>query len=185
MTIVGPVGRCRGAVPRSKTSMMIMRPPQLVSKWNAPPPAGRAPDGERDKAARPAIRKHPAIREHEAATSRDRAAKFKQDQHETSEPVNIQKPQFDSAVCITNHPLARRIEAGMRAPNRTLRGGAGGLTARPAPVFAPSLHYLQVLSAFKAVSADACVGCAAPITFMLPPAAGWTLTTSHFIVAVS
>jgi len=66
---------------------------------------GAAPDGERDKAARPAIRKHPAIREHEAATSRDRAAKFKQDEHETSEPVNIQKPQFDSAVCIANHPL--------------------------------------------------------------------------------
>ncbi len=28
MTIVGPVGRCRGVAPRSKTSMMIMRPPQ-------------------------------------------------------------------------------------------------------------------------------------------------------------
>ena len=32
-------------------------------------------------------------------------------------------------------------------------------TDRPAPEFAPSLHYLvQVLSAVKAVSADACVG---------------------------
>ena len=28
MTIVGAVGRCRGFAPRSKTSMMIMRPPQ-------------------------------------------------------------------------------------------------------------------------------------------------------------
>jgi hypothetical protein len=45
------------------------------------------------------------FREHEAATSRGRAAKFKQDDHETSEPVNIQKPQFDSAACIANHPL--------------------------------------------------------------------------------
>jgi hypothetical protein len=43
---------------------------------------GAAPDGEREKA-------RPAIREHEAATSRDRAAKFKQDDHETSEPANI------------------------------------------------------------------------------------------------
>jgi len=48
-----------------------------------------------------------------------------------------------------------------------------------------SLHYLQVLSAAKAVSADACVGWAGPITFMVPPAAGWALTTWHFIVAVS
>jgi hypothetical protein len=28
MKIGGAVGRCRGVVPRSKTSMMIMRPPQ-------------------------------------------------------------------------------------------------------------------------------------------------------------
>jgi len=28
MTIVGPVGRCHGVVPRAKTSTIIMRPPQ-------------------------------------------------------------------------------------------------------------------------------------------------------------
>lgn len=50
-------------------------------------------------------------------------------------------------------------------------------TNRPTPALAPSLHSLQVLSAAKAVCADACVGCAVPMTFMLPPAAGWALTT--------
>ena len=59
-------------------------------------------------------------------------------------------------------------------------------TNRPAPVLAPSINYLaQVLSAFKAVSADAFVEWAAPTTFMLPPATGWASTIEHFIVAVS
>ena len=45
-------------------------------------------------------------------------------------------------------------------------------------VLSPALlHGLaQVLSAFRAVSADAIVECAAPTTFMLPPAAGWAST---------
>ena len=50
-------------------------------------------------------------------------------------------------------------------------------TNEPTPVLAPSLHSLQVLSAAKAVCADAIVGCAEPMTFMLPPAAGCALTT--------
>jgi len=37
-------------------------------------------------------------------------------------------------------------------------------------------YFTQVLSAFKAVSADAIVECAAPTTFMLPPAAGCAST---------
>src|SRR5258708_7251789 len=64
--------------------------------------------------------------------------------------------------------------------------GIPSRTNRPSSVLAPPLHYLmQVLSAAKAACADACVGRAAPITFILLPAAGWALTTSHFIVALS
>jgi hypothetical protein len=52
------------------------------------------------------------------------------------------------------------------------------LARRRQRVLSPaSLHYLaQVLSAFRAVSADANVECAAPTTFTVPPAAGWDST---------
>jgi hypothetical protein len=65
-------------------------------------------------------------------------------------------PQLSPASCLSqtqadyDQPNHGGVAVFLRNPSRT---------DRPAPEFAPSLHYLvQVLSAVKAVSADACVG---------------------------
>jgi hypothetical protein len=78
----------------------------------------------------------------EAATSRDRAAKFKQDDHETSEPANVQKPQFDSAVCIANHPLARRIESPKARSKPDFAGRVGGLVGPIDPPLYSRRHFI-------------------------------------------
>jgi hypothetical protein len=86
-----------------------------------------------------------------------------------SQSLVSKKPNSDHARAY-HRPSAGK---GAGATQRSVGGliELRGVSLVPSPAL---LHCLtQVLSAFKAVSADANVEYAAPTTFTVPPAAGW------------
>ena len=63
--------------------------------------------------------------------------------------------KIHAAMAYATQRAIRSLQGSQGAAGQLFRGSRR--TNRPAPVLATSIHYLQVLSAFKAVSADAFV----------------------------